>query len=100
MFVLCENCEMGCLWESIWYIFLFHSLLPKKITIFIKPFEFFVLIGCDKEFPQFDEGFTGPRLCNCGNAVKNHISVCCHWKVFPKYIMIRMEADCQLVYMN
>ncbi|KAK4595791.1 hypothetical protein RGQ29_014048 [Quercus rubra] len=20
-------------------------------------------LGCDKEFPLFDEGFTGPRLC-------------------------------------
>ena len=43
--------------------FLFNSLLPKKITIFIKPFEFLVFTGFDKEFPQFDEGFTGPRLC-------------------------------------
>ncbi|KAL4601069.1 hypothetical protein ACB092_11G245300 [Castanea dentata] len=24
---------------------------------------FYHYLGCDKEFPLFDEGFTGPRLC-------------------------------------
>lgn len=48
------------------------------------------LAGYDKELHWCNEGFTGPRLCQHGNAVKNHKFVTTDFlnfiNVFPKKI--------------